>query len=218
MLMMIISKNGEINKKTPISRNWTLLANKVEQKLKRLFIKGFYCRLLFTWSGTFVLCSPLLPPFTQLTVCQSHHHHHHGHFHCRWLCNLYLGGGILWQSRFLFVIHILSWSTKSVKATYTSSNTIQQRTVQHIWTERNTVEGGERANYLSFCLRKLVFSESAAEECQTITQVHSQCQKSQAKQHQKNRRKKSKFQFFLRTQLRPKLEEVMICIIWLRGR
>ena len=115
MLMMIISKNGEINKKTPISRNWTLLANKVEQKLKRLFIKGFYCRLLFTWSGTFVLCSPLLPPFTQLTVCQSHHHHHHGHFHCRWLCNLYLGGGILWQSRFLFVIHILSWSTKSVK-------------------------------------------------------------------------------------------------------
>ena len=108
---------------------------------------------------------------------------------------------------------------KKCKTTYTSSNTIQQRTVQHIWTERNTVEGGERANYLSFCLRKLVFSESAAEECQTITQVHSQCQKSQAKQHKKNNRdKKSKCQFFLRTQLRPKLEEVMICIIWLRCR
>ena len=44
------------------------------------------------------------------------------------------------------------------------------------------MEGGEGANYLSFCLRKLVFCESAAEECQTITQDHSQCQESEAKQ------------------------------------
>ena len=41
-----------------------------------------------------------------------------------------------------------------------------------------------RANYLSFCLRKLVFWESGAEECQTITQDHSPCQKSQ--QNSKN--------------------------------
>ena len=83
---------------------------------------------------------------------------------------------------------------KKCKTTYTSSNTIQQRTVQHILRERNTVEGGERANYLSFCLRKLVFSESAAEECQTITQVHSQCQKSQAKQHQNKTKQEQKIQ------------------------
>ena len=44
------------------------------------------------------------------------------------------------------------------------------------------MEGGKGANYLSFCLRKLVFCESAAEECQTITQDHSQCQESEAKQ------------------------------------
>ena len=100
-------------------------------------------------------------------------------------------GGILWHSRFLFVIHVvLCWSTKSVKPsqaiqfnkklfnTFGYSGGIQWR-------------GGERANYLSFCLRKLVFCESGAEECQTITQDHSQCQESQAKQHQNETKQKT---------------------------
>ena len=63
------------------------------------------------------------------------------------------------------------------------------------------MEGGEGANYLSFCLRKLVFCESGAEECQTITQDHSQCQESEAKQqpNEAKEKKLNKSQMFLNT-------------------
>ena len=106
--------------KTPISWNWTLLPNKVAQSWKGFLSKGFTasCSLEVGLSSFAPLCCFLLhssqahPP---------HHHHHHHHHHqphhhqnrWQWLCSLYLVGGILWQSRFLFVIHVLCRSTKS---------------------------------------------------------------------------------------------------------
>ena len=70
-LMMMVKTAGE--KKTPISRNWTLLAKEVEQQSW----KGFYQRLLlpslFTWSRTLVLCCFLYTGHT-CSISSSNHH------------------------------------------------------------------------------------------------------------------------------------------------
>ena len=80
---------------------------RLSSKAEKVFIKGFYCRLCSLEVGL----SSFVASFTQVTLVQSHHQISISllviFIGKRWLCSPYLGGGILWQSRFLFVIHAL---------------------------------------------------------------------------------------------------------------
>ena len=83
---------------------------RLSSKAEKVFIKGFYCRLCSLEVGL----SSFVASFTQVTLFQSHRQIIISllviFIGKRWLCSRYLGGGILWQSRFLFVIHALPCS------------------------------------------------------------------------------------------------------------